>query len=823
MHDVSQAREFITALTGSDTSTVTFQVFYDPKEEGKAPAGIAQVWHSTLDNSVEFIDYKQSLYAGVYICINGTDGRGREIYNINNLRVLFADFDGQVEPNWVLRPHFTQSRDATHGHAFWLIDAGDFSHDEWSILQKQIALFYNTDEQVVDPCRVVRLPGTIHYKNKLSPQTYRITSNHTGDGHKYSIADIRNAHILPADKDAVLNQWAEKRAGIDNGVGYEDNEIETAKFISFVKNAAYPAALGSGTHELFRVACYGHDHGVSLERAKALLWEHYNPRCLPPWNEDEQDHFDGVVYRGYHYATSAAGCKTARAGFQALAPLPEPNCGWENQKSQFNYPVELSAENVSVKTVVASAVDTGETARSKYRISNQQAIMMAPQLTVKSSHYDFAMVFDGANYDGVNIVRSAKQFYEFTGRSWRTVDDDVVKSNVQKSFSIYKPADSFTSGIFRVVGDLVNVEAVENGTWLTDNKADTSNFSVFKNGIVDLNSDDLRLMQHTPEFFTLNELDHDFEQNAQCPQFHQFLQSIWGNDDDLKMQLQEFFGYCLTNDVSLQRFALFMGKSGAGKGVLTDMLTAMVGSANVAAPQLGNLATNSALEEMANKSLTLIPDAHNVHASIRDSVLSNLKSIVGGDAVSYHRMYKGSCNSVFKTKIVLSTNNVPDFNDPSGALVRRMLVFPFWNSFIDNPDTSLRSKLLAEISGITQWAIIGLRRLRANNGKFTEAKAGLVEKEELRKDMFPLANFVDSSCVLKANEFTMLDDLYNAYRLWAATQGMKNPMLKGVFDKTLRNCALDIQHSTGVNKGFHGITVKPQFVQSNVVGFPSIR
>ena len=821
MHDINQAREFITALTGSASSVVTFQVFYDPKIEGKPPAGIAQVWHSTLDESVAFIDHKQSQYAGVYVCINGTDNRGREINNINNLRVLFSDFDGQTEPSWVLRPHFTQSRDALHGHAFWLIDAGDLSNDEWSILQKQIAMYYDTDEQVVDPCRVVRLPGSLHLKDAANPKTYTITSNHTGDGHRYSIDEIRQAHMLPPEKDAILNQWAEKRAGILEGVGYEDNSVETAKFINFISNAAFPATQGSGTHEVFRVACYGHDHGISLSRATELLWEHYNPRCLPPWDDNERDHFEGICHRAYHYATSAAGCKTLRAGFQGLEPLPEPDCGWEKQAELFNTPIELTFESVNVKENTTT-VD-GEVKRNKFRLSNQQAVMLASQLTVKSSHYDFACVFDGINYDGTNIVRSVKQFYEFNGKSWRLVDDDVIKSQVQRSFAVYKPANAFTAGVFQVVCDHLNVEEVENGTWLSDKKKDGSNYTVFANGIIDLSSEELTLMKHTPDFFILNELEHDYEPGAQCPQWLAFLDNIWDGNEHLIMQLQEWFGYCLTSDVSLQRMALFMGKSGAGKGVITDMLTAMVGAANTASPQLSNLTKDSTLSEMANKSLALIPDAHNVHQSIRDSVLSNLKAITGGDSISYHEMYKGSRNTKFKTKMVLSTNNVPDFNDPSGALVRRLLVWPFWKSFIGNPDTKLRAKLTAEISGITQWAIDGLRRLRANDGKFTESKLGLVEKDELRKDMFPLAEFISSSCVLTPGEFTMLDDLYNAYRLWAATQGIKLMMTKINFDKTLRNCAFDIHHSSGDRKGFDGITVKSQFINSNVIGFPQVR
>lgn len=821
MYDVNQAREFIQALTGSPDSVVTFQAFYDPKGLD-APKGVAQVWHSTLQDSLEYIDHKQNQFAGIYVCINGTDLQGREIYNITHLRVLFADYDGKAQPQWVLPPHFVQERDSTHGHAFWLIEPGDLTHDEWSILQKQIGMFYGTDEQVVDPCRVVRLPGTLHLKNPSSPQVYRIISNHSAVLPRYKIDAFRQAHALPAEKDAILNQWAEARAGINTGVGYEDNEQELRKFTGFIKNAALPAVIGSGTHELFRVACYGHDHGISLEKAKELLWEHYNPRCLPPWGDHERHHFDGVVYRAYHYATSAPGCKTARASFLALGPLPEPNCGWENQKAQFNQVETVSEQTISVIRTEASPVQSGHVFRFSHRLTHDQALMLLPQLTAKSSHYDFARAFDGINYDGTRLIRYRKQFYSYNGRCWEATDDDEMKACVQRAFSIYKPAEAFTAGIFNVLKDLVNVRKAENGSWLSDRETPTANYAVFKNGIVDLNSADMQLMPHTSEFFSLNELTHDFNPSAQCPRMLEYLSSIWDNNEDLKMQLQEFMGYCLTTDTSLQKFAVFAGKTRAGKGTITTILTHMVGVKNIASPSLSKLVKDSTLNEMANSLLTLIPDVHDVNGSIKDEVLSNFKSITGEDRLSAHELYKGSRSLSFKTKIVLSTNNFPNFNDPSGALVNRMLAFPFYKTFADRENFNLKNELLAEIEGITQWAIEGLRRLRRNNGKFTESKLGLAQKDKVRRDTFPLADFISHSCELESDSFTMIDDLYSAYRLWAAGEGVKMPMLKKDFDKTLRSSSLPITDDLSDNRKMNGIRIKQYARANNVIGFPPV-
>lgn len=816
MLDISQARQFISALTGSDASVVTFQAFYDPKDGTKRP-DLAKVWHSTIDLSVEYITWAQSQNCGIYVCINGTDGRGREIYNINDLRVMFVDFDGQAEPSWVLPPHLIQKRDATHGHAFWLINAGDITHDEWSILQRQMAMFYGTDTQVIDPCRVARLPGTVHLKNPASPSSYSITHDVSKTLGKYSIEQIRLAHLLPADKDAELHRWAEARKGIATGVGYDNNSIERAKFINFISVAAHPAALGSGTHELYRVACYGHDHGIPLEDAGELLWQHYNPRCLPPWGEDEKDHFLGVIYRAYHYSVSAPGCKTAKAGFQALPPLPVPSCGWEGQKELFNHPETLEIKPKPILT-------KGEVNRAEHRISQEDSIIRAAQLTVKSSHYDFALVFDGANYDGVSLIRSQKQFYCFNGRCWNTVDDDVIKAEVQRSFGVFKPTDALTSGVFRVLCDLVTVDkTAEDGTWLNGDNNGTSNMVVFRNGIVNVASDNPVLMPHTHEFFALNELDYDFEPGAKCPEWNKFLLSIWGEHPDLILQLQEFFGYCLTPDTSLQKFAVFTGKAGGGKGTITRTLENIMGTGNITSPALSDLHTNSAKEGMSSAKIVLVPDARDVDGPSRKAVLSVMLAVTGEDQISWHRIYKGPITQLIKAKMVLSANGMPHFDDPSGALIRRMLAFPIFKSFFGKEDTKLKDKLKAETAGITQWAIEGLRRLRMNQGRFTQAQAAQVELDDLKRDMFPLSGYIESTCEMDVNAYTMVDDLYNGYRLWAATEGVKVPMTKAQFSRCLRNCSLPIHYTGGSKPAFEGITVKAHMSTGNVIGFPSIK
>lgn len=817
MYDPNEARKFIRALTGSSDTSVHFQCYFDPNKKlglSPGPDGFAEEWFDNFNNSLEYLEYKQNADCGVYVCINETDGKGREENNIVGLRCFMVDFDGVSEPEWVLPPHIVDMRDDTHGHAFWLIEAGDISNDEWSIMQRRLALFYGTDTQVVDPCRVIRLPGSKHLKDPENPAMYSVIDDNSDDIERYSVTQVRESHTLPVDLDAELNKWAEARQGIVDGTGFEYVESEARRFIGFAANAAHPAVQGSGTHELYRVALYGRDHGLPYEDVVNLLWEHYNPRCEPPWEIEEFDDFEGVVFRAYKYAVSSPGCKTAKASFRSLNPLVEPKCGWDKQYEEFHGELFKPEEVKHVKTVI---YENHEHDRG-HRMDNEEASIVGGQLTAKSPHYQFAEVFDGMVFDGINLIRNQSQFYRYEGTHWSLVDDDVIRSQIQRTFSSFKPSDSFTGGIYKVFRDYINVEAVENGTWLSQPKKDTSDLAVFKNGIVDFSGEETKIVNHSPDFFNLNSLPHNYNPDAKCPTWEKFLTGIWGDDEDLKKQLQMWFGYCLTSDVSLEKFAILKGKSRSGKGTITTVLLAMIGDDNVCAPTLDKFHKDSSLSEMSKKSLGLIPEAHDININSRDAVVSHLKAITGGDKVSYHEMYKGLRGSVFKIKLMMSTNNVPHFNDPSGALVNRMLVFPFTKTFIGKEDTTLKARLLSEIEGITQWAVEGLKMLRANNGRFVESDSGLKDKKEIREDMNPLSLFFTKMCVFDEGEESTIDELYSAYRLWAVSVGNAKPVTMIRFRQMIRDSDVPLEfYERGSERGFIGVMLKTDITMGNVV------
>ncbi|MEK9724838.1 MAG: bifunctional DNA primase/polymerase, partial [Rhodospirillaceae bacterium] len=82
--------------------------------------------------------------------------------------------------------------------------------------------------------------------------------------------------------------------------------------IRWLTSEARVAVEGQGGDAVaYATAAMLKSFGISEIKASELMWEHWNPRCLPPWDGGEWDHFATKVRNGYSYNTSPPGNITA--------------------------------------------------------------------------------------------------------------------------------------------------------------------------------------------------------------------------------------------------------------------------------------------------------------------------------------------------------------------------------------------------------------------------------------------------------------------------------------------------------------------------------
>lgn len=778
--DLGQTRRYIELLRGDADTTLCWQMFNDLDSE----SGYPQVFHSNIVDGLATINQYQKSGYGAYVTINPTDGKGRKLENITSYDWVFSDIDGgsSVIADYPLKPAFITMRDETHGHVYWPV-SGITTERQFNHIQKLVALSLGSDEQVIDPCRVARVPGLLHLKDPKNPLMYVIGQDNSNIVNRpYQPEEFESAFKLDETQQKELVKFVSNREAKTNGSGMNEIGMYRQMMIRFVRDHAPVAIKGASrgrSYTLIQVAGYGWDHGISEKEAVDILWEHYNPRCDPPWDETEKHCFAEYVSRSYRYARNAPGCRTATGA--NWPKLSDPTGGREHNEKF------APEDNDEIIDFIPSVGDIGF-------ITESEAAANKTFITNKSSVHEFAIKFIGELYPNKTLLRFENLFYAYNGKHWDATSDEFINAEIYKFFSGWKFPPSKIKNIFDALKNVAFEFGLERGIYLNDRSREPSTAIIMNNGIIDVSGPTVKLRRHDRNFFDLNMLPYYYDPSATCPEFFDFIESQWPGNHEMKLQLQEMYGLCLTPNKNHGRFALMIGKSRSGKGVHRDIITAMIGKHNICSPNLESLIEDHTINVMSQSKVAIIPEANSLHPNIKDRVLNRVKAITGGDPVHYNRKYKDGTDCSVWPFMFVQANEFPDFADSSGALANRVWPFPLTRTFAGKEDRGLAERLCKpeSISGILNWALQGLVRVRLNNNNLTicdEAKSYI---EDIRYDTFPLAAFVEEVCLLDPDAITYVDDLHEMYMVHTREHGSKYIMSTIKFSKMLDSSHLPI-------------------------------
>lgn len=143
----------------------TFQLFDDnPDRKDKT---LTKQFHLKDSMPVKYtlrLEELNAQGAGVYMCINETNGKSRKATDVIRVRAVFADFDGApIDPVWQFEPSMVIESSPGKYHAYWL--SSDVPLDGFKQIQECIALKFGSDPKVKDLPRVMRVPGFEHRKS----------------------------------------------------------------------------------------------------------------------------------------------------------------------------------------------------------------------------------------------------------------------------------------------------------------------------------------------------------------------------------------------------------------------------------------------------------------------------------------------------------------------------------------------------------------------------------------------------------------------------------------------------------------------------------
>ncbi|UPJ50785.1 hypothetical protein IVB30_05120 [Bradyrhizobium sp. 200] len=281
-----------------------------------------------------------------------------------------------------------------------------------------------------------------------------------------------------------------------------------------------------------------------------------------------------------------------------------------------------------------------------------------------------------------------------------------------------------------------------------------------------------KLTELTTDYFATGVPAWEYDADAECPAWLKFLGEVL--HPSFHPTLQEWFGYTMTPDTSLEKLAFLVGASRGGKGTIKNVLEQLTGEAHRGSITLNDLAGEFGLQSLTDKKLIIIPDASDTELAKRATAVERIKSISGSDALSVNRKNKPLLPNVrLPGKLTVLANRHPKFIDDSTALAIRELVFTFEHSFAGREDLTLRDKLAAELPGIANWAIEGLKRLREEK-KFTVGEKGKAAQHQVALSQSPALRYATECLVVtgKAEDMLPVPMAFAAYEAWADRESL---------------------------------------------------
>jgi len=216
-----------------------------------------------------------------------------------------------------------------------------------------------------------------------------------------------------------------------------------------------------------------------------------------------------------------------------------------------------------------------------------------------------------------NLRHHLEEFLDWDGAAYVGVADDTMRSEVwrfletcrvemEKAVKPLVPNSAMVSGTIDALRGVAHMppSREEPPLWLDGRSgSDPMELLPTRSGLLHLPTG--VLLPATPELFTRNALDFAHDPDAPPPKrWLRFLREVWPGEDetDCIAALQEFMGYLLTPDTSLQKALLIPGPKRSGKGTIGHIMGKLVGEANTVAPSLNSFGRGDfALEPLLAK------------------------------------------------------------------------------------------------------------------------------------------------------------------------------------------------------------------------------
>lgn len=254
----------------------------------------------------------------------------------------------------------------------------------------------------------------------------------------------------------------------------------------------------------------------------------------------------------------------------------------------------------------------------------------------------------------------------------------------------------------------------------------------FNNGIFKFEEQPAELVTPSPEYYCHFRIPYDYDAEAECPNFINFLNDIFDGDKERIQLIQEIMGATLYYCKCMQNLIVFLGIGSNGKSVLANIIKFMLGAKNVSSIPLDKLSGSQFAKQNLDKKLLNISSEVNPEKIYSTA---DLKALTGGDSVEVERKYQNSYTAEIHAKYILLANDMIQTADYSDGFYRKLIIIPFDEKYkklepgaekvdgVKYQDVTLEETLKEELPGIFNFAYKGLMRFVDQDYQFTVSTA----------------------------------------------------------------------------------------------------
>lgn len=306
-----------------------------------------------------------------------------------------------------------------------------------------------------------------------------------------------------------------------------------------------------------------------------------------------------------------------------------------------------------------------------------------------------------------------------------------------------------------------------------------------ENGV--LNLDTKELLSHDPIYNQNKITNCSFDPQATCPEFEAMMERLIP-DAAVRKELQKAFGLCLAKEQlpAKKVLMLLVGPKDTGKTTVLNAIIDVLGEYGTSVDNfvlMQNSKDKSRGPEMYDFRETLMITTSESNENDKLDT-GRVKALTGETMQSVRNNYATKMDKFRMIGLIFIDSNFKPYIPPRDtATWGRLRLFPFV-SVIKEKDPTLKSKLVAEKSGIFNWVLHGLNLVLEEKEIF-ETPSMLEYKEQYQKEMDTTEQFLKDCVESVEDQYIRIPTtvLFTTYKSWCKDNGFRDSVRNKFYEE----------------------------------------